>query len=47
MSAMFSVPVIMYIRPMPIRMNVAPIVPRIRYWKAAVSARGRGPADQA
>ena len=39
MSAMFNVPVIMYIIPTPIRMNVAPIVPRIRYWKAAVRAR--------
>ena len=30
MSAMFSVPVIMYIMPMPIRINVAPMVPMIR-----------------
>jgi hypothetical protein len=32
MSAMFSVPVIRYSRPMPMTMKVAPIVPMIRYW---------------
>ena len=30
-SPMFKVPVITYSRPMPIKMNVAPIVPMIRY----------------
>ena len=43
MSAMFSVPVIWYMRPMPMRMNVAPIVPITRYWKAAGSAWRRPP----
>ena len=36
---MFSVPVIMYRKPIPIRMKVAPMVPITRYWKAAFSAR--------
>ena len=39
MSSMFSVPVIWYIRPMPISRKVAPIVPMMRYENAAVSAR--------
>ncbi len=29
---MFSVPVITYMRPMPITMNVAPTLPMMRYW---------------
>lgn len=37
-SAMLSVPVITYNRPIPITMNVAPKLPMIRYWNDAVSA---------
>ena len=41
---MFSVPVITYMRPMPITMNVAPTLPMIRYWYEAVSARRSCPS---
>ena len=42
---MFSVPVTMYRRPIPSRMNVPPMVPITRYWKAEVSARRERPIE--
>jgi len=38
-SRMFRVPVMIYIRPMPISRKVAPMIPMMRYWYAEVSAR--------
>ena len=38
-SAIFNVPVTMNKKPIPIRINVAPMVPMTKYWKDDVKAR--------